>query len=744
MRTQPSQTIDQEALSAVIDLDLYSGIIDMVANTSAEVTSTQSTAIHTNLFYLTQTADVQAAHSIKYFGELLERYGEKIGTDARTVRAIALALAHTKDFVTNNMFVGAQRRNFIRDIRNLAKTDLFIKGALFLLDPADVKVYEELVSHSYAHTIDAIYMLGILADREAALRALRPQLESLLGANRDMSAYQNSRIFAWLISVLAPFMKKDKVRNSPVLKSLMEFPVSNVKPDSKHWLVLRENGYTAEEIAYLNYSILFHSPVPKTIYHRSIVGVKIAINFCTTMLTSTETHSESTYEYMTMVMNLNTPLAVKVHGHETMYDAVCDTSLHNADTLLWIFGIYHLNRRFKFEFEPLDSKWDKLAEKLEPGEYLNLFDYQLLRLSDDGRTAERIAKYESLTSRLFVETFMVHRDHRETVFALLIEERLLDPIALFDKVFPDADAIEEAGKKDSDSILMHFGRYINGVTTRPAFLLTQHALSKYPMASIKSLFYSRQSRNFASGLFSEPAGSYHSYGSYSSYKLNIRRDFLSVEEMKQLLSWVDEYTFMCNAKAYDEFCLQVISSSDTEELVPFDERRAMYMHLAEMGTLRGRYIDALKQKYLTEDEREKEQEQEARKKREADIESDRKERADLEASLLKDYGNGSSPQQLEKFYDRYDFSARRVRIALQIIHERMSVSVFSDCPVLLTKTDLLICLRLLSYIAQAGILTIEDAVPMINDLSERMARKDDNDGIEVEPAEDDEEDIPGF
>ena len=53
--------------------------------------------------------DYFESREIRYFGELLERYGEKLGDDIANTRAVALAMAWTAPILTPNMFVGRQR-----------------------------------------------------------------------------------------------------------------------------------------------------------------------------------------------------------------------------------------------------------------------------------------------------------------------------------------------------------------------------------------------------------------------------------------------------------------------------------------------------------------------------------------------------------------------------------------------------------------------------------------------------------
>ena len=77
--------------------------------------------------------DYFESREIRYFGELLERYGEKLGDDIANTRAVALAMAWTAPILTPNMFVGRQREDFMLKLNLLGEGDAYIATALYRL-----------------------------------------------------------------------------------------------------------------------------------------------------------------------------------------------------------------------------------------------------------------------------------------------------------------------------------------------------------------------------------------------------------------------------------------------------------------------------------------------------------------------------------------------------------------------------------------------------------------------------------
>src|SRR5699024_11626106 len=61
------------------------------------------------------------AYSLRYPGEVLERFEEKLGTDIRILRALALALGYTRRCQADTMFVGNQRNDFIQKLRKIGR-----------------------------------------------------------------------------------------------------------------------------------------------------------------------------------------------------------------------------------------------------------------------------------------------------------------------------------------------------------------------------------------------------------------------------------------------------------------------------------------------------------------------------------------------------------------------------------------------------------------------------------------------
>ena len=83
----------------VIDLELYYAFVDLVVHTSQEEKAWEiyRNIVDTQIWQ--QKAEGQnyfEAYNLRYPGEVLERFEEKLGKDVRIIRALALALGKTR------------------------------------------------------------------------------------------------------------------------------------------------------------------------------------------------------------------------------------------------------------------------------------------------------------------------------------------------------------------------------------------------------------------------------------------------------------------------------------------------------------------------------------------------------------------------------------------------------------------------------------------------------------------------
>lgn len=150
-----------------IDLELYHAFAELVVQTSQDDTA-RRTYRQTRAMQIWQVeTDVSGyfePYHLRYPGEVLERFEEKLGNDVRVLRALALALGNTCAIQSDNMFVGNQRGAFLQKLRRSAGEDVYLQGALYLLETDAAQrhaLLEKLAERECTRTEEALFVLSL-------------------------------------------------------------------------------------------------------------------------------------------------------------------------------------------------------------------------------------------------------------------------------------------------------------------------------------------------------------------------------------------------------------------------------------------------------------------------------------------------------------------------------------------------------------------------------------------------------
>lgn len=308
--------IENEAFEKKVNIELCNKLINYIIKISDnDYRSTLKNISDKCIWFKSlNNVDMQKDFQVKYLGELLERYEEKIGDNINDIRAIALALGFTTESITNNMIVGNQLVNFITKINTMAKDDIYLQGALYLYNNKKNEQYKtNLLKNHYLETEDLIFVLSLFDDIEKIYTLLRDQIIELLGKKRTIGVINNIKLYSWFINRFYSIIKKDRKKDAAVLKSLLILPTQLIKSNNSNYTILISNNYKEEEILYLNYGFLYYSLIPKTVrMGNSITEERIAINLCKTLLDSEYSCEESLYKLIDSILKKYEHLDIKI------------------------------------------------------------------------------------------------------------------------------------------------------------------------------------------------------------------------------------------------------------------------------------------------------------------------------------------------------------------------------------------------------------------------------------------------
>lgn len=308
--------IENEAFEKKVNIELCNKLINYIIKISDnEYRSTLKNISDKCIWFKSlNNVDMQKDFQVKYLGELLERYEEKIGDNINDIRAIALALGFTTESITTNMIVGNQLVNFITKINTMAKDDIYLQGALYLYNNKKNEQYKtNLLKNHYLETEDLIFVLSLFDDIEKIYTLLRDQIIELLRKKRTIGVINNIKLYSWFINRFYSIIKKDRKKDAAILKSLLILPTQLIKSNNSNYTILISNNYKEEEILYLNYGFLYYSLIPKTVrMGNSITEERIAINLCKTLLDSEYSCEESLYKLIDSILKKYEHLDIKI------------------------------------------------------------------------------------------------------------------------------------------------------------------------------------------------------------------------------------------------------------------------------------------------------------------------------------------------------------------------------------------------------------------------------------------------
>lgn len=249
-----------DAYEKILDLDLFNALLALVVKMSdnKDAMLEYSRFISQKSLWASRCNDPGAyfaQHELRYIGEITERFEERIGSRPEIFRALALALGFALPFLTDSMFVGTQREDFIRRLDKEAGNDLYLQGARYLLttDPMERKqLRSQLAGDTYQRTEDAMFVLSLFDPQEDEFPAMRPQIARLWGVDRTIPLLGNGRMLDWLLCNYKPVIAECRKKDNAVLRALLKLPGQFCKEGSALYKTLIDSGYSTLEIRYAN------------------------------------------------------------------------------------------------------------------------------------------------------------------------------------------------------------------------------------------------------------------------------------------------------------------------------------------------------------------------------------------------------------------------------------------------------------------------------------------------------------
>ena len=551
--------------------------------------------------------DYFESREIRYFGELLERYGEKLGDDIANTRAVALAMAWTAPILTPNMFVGRQREDFMLKLNLLGEGDPYIAAALYHLSEGAVKDAwrANLTVREYARTEEIILALCSMDDPEASYDDFRPALIPLLAEKRTLPVEENAGIYGWLVWSCFGAIKACRKKDNAIPKAIQALALGYLREDKPAHKALMGAGYTLLDILYLNSAFVWDGNFGGCgLSSNSIPAERLATAFVQAVLSAPEPQKASTLDYVHWLASRYTSFEVKFEGNAGLWMAVCvGLKVVCPETMVWLCD---RDYSFNYRFDPLDSRWDLLAKDLPDIKYDKLFRDQLE--AEPNASAEwysaMLAKYEGLTGRDYLAFFDEYRHEYTRSFPILVNAGIIDLWDFFERHQDD----KSTGSRYNS--LEYVWSFTSGVQNRKAYDFWKRFFEDHTARDILRLFPDKQ---FHDGFYERV----HSYWS-SGKRLKYKRDFLSREENRLLYEWIEASAFVMTPDDFPNRAAEFLESADTAELFEIGELRPIFEALIADNS-QSSVLCGLKRRFMSEEELEAEKKAKEEKQRQLEL-----------------------------------------------------------------------------------------------------------------------------
>lgn len=594
------------------------------------------------------------AYSLRYPGEVLERFEEKLGTDMRILRALALALGCTRQCQADTMFVGNQRNDFIQKLRRTTGTDVYLQGALYLLEtdaPQRRARLDELAAREYARTEEALFVLSLFDDPEAGYQAMRPQLTRLFGPDRTLSLEWDFGVLEWFIRFYAEEAKRYRGKTDLVVRTLLKLPYMNMKPDSREFSVLLTAGYSMEEITLANSLAVWADRIPGRLLSKGITAEKIAAACVRMLLNCPDGQPEEIYAYIGWLFLVYQKFEVKYEGYQDLWAAIQTGLAPTAPrTILWMNQ--EIKKQFPYRFDVFDPRYDILASGLSKGEYAELFTEQMLRSRAAIPLRRWLTRYQALTGVEYIEYF--NKRHWLTLrsFVLLVERKEINLWQFFEQHKGD-------GARAHPLELLE--EYALKISSWRCFRFAQKLFSQYTFSQLQEIF----GDNF---YFHQKFVKKESYYNKKVQSFSMVRPFLTAEQHRQLYDWIDASLFQTEPEYYDSFVLCALKAPVIQRIYDKPLLASVLRQLLTHDACSGYEVNQLKERFYSKEE------MEADRKATAEQEEQEKERQwqqqvmKCQEKLASCY-NGSA-ESLIQFMHGYHFGEIR-KAALGMVYEKL-------------------------------------------------------------------------
>lgn len=655
---------------------------------------------------------IEDVYDFRYPGEVLERLSEKTEVTKKQIRSLGLALGMTLLLQEENMFVGMQKTSFLKCLKECSKeNDLFILGIRYLLEEKGrAELYSRILSYQFKEIEEILFILSLLPKDEKLWERVKNKLNDCLGINRKISVFEDAEVYLWIAEHLQERMKGYRKKDMDSLKYLIRLPFVNAAGSNGLQEKLVDNGYSMEEIRFLNMELIWKSQLQEKIQRDSITAEKIALDVCREFLGGKKEYPYPVYQLCDDLCRYYTNFCIKINGWENIFEALGpDLEICNITAYKLLYGYKekrHAEEKWKY-IDLTDPVWNPLYEWMDKKEFDECVAATLAEKEYSKEEFECYLKnYQRITGKEYLQHFWEREDYTlHDVFEKLSEWMVLDTVSLIRQFLEEYRCDKEKTLEKWHTMSFYLKKYMEKIKSINAFEMLKLLIHEFGVSEECFLF---PLANIVRNSFS--------LDSYDirNKRLNLSRPFLGVEEHRILFLWAEELVFYENPDLYQKFLFDVLNDKDTLLWMPLADARKIASELWGSDQFAKYEQNQLRKLYLTKEEYEAYENQIAIRERRIELKREmiryRKLKQAFTKSVAKTKGKKEHFKELQHFVRYCSFKNRRK--AYEIVASYLKSESTTIC--LHSEKEIGSVLELLGEICSAGSADLETVRKVIN------------------------------
>ncbi len=725
----------QEDLKRQVNLTLLSDLIYCIVchSNNEEALNTMNNRLSRSVYNFTLTKkedDFLPSNNLLYIGEFLVYYKEKGFTSIEDFRAIALALAHTKEFQNEAMFHDTQVDDFIYSIATALTTefDIYLAVALFQLTPnieAQNMLLKSIAEVQYSNATDCIFSLMLYTEEKNTAELLMIMLFTIcnfLSQPDTLNIENNIYTYAFAIQIYQTASLYKRYPQGNLLHTLTSLKEKRVNLKTSVYQKLIKAGYSDKKIKYLNCILPTLFPNKTSLDTKKLSYIKNVVEYCKTALGSTFPLTETEQQYISDLFWKHRSLAKKYNGSDDLLDAaLSNMTLPSNENYIWLFNYLRNHNKLHnyiklhiFAADPKDSKKLEVYTNLSEKEaYAVCISYLLSNKTTKEKLQQTLEAFKKCTGfdilNLYKNNYQIAEDSNDFTVK---PNKLLFLMLIYADILSCSDYMEEIKNNtlstDLKNVFQYFFENWKGIHIIPFLEQFDKEVGIFQFDTAFNFSFYR--------LF--PTKSY--YNSNIDMNQFLTSERFSKEEKQALFLLITKYFYYQGSTHCSTFIINFLLNDNCNSLFTSKELKSLYDRLLLLDIELGYYKNDLNKKFLPKKQYEQitlQEQEKARKEEE-------QERIDNDNQVLEDIKNQVEEAEdpiieIQTILNSYRYHVYDNSKKFHLIDTLLGECMQSKQLEYLQKS-LPTILAIKQYLYQKGFLSFEMLMQSMNDINEKL------------------------